>query len=368
MLSHGHKAIHNLLHKVEDCAQSRGLSFAGRYKFTKGNGDSEYASRLAQPLITSYAANDVFEPRDYDLAAGTAWLFSREALAGAFDYLFIDEAGQLSLADAIAVSGAAKNIVLLGDPLQLAQVSQGTHPLHAGASVLAHLLDGSETVGEDRGIFLDVSYRMHPEICRFISETVYAERLRPAPDTHHQMVHSAGLSGSGMRFLPIPHEGNGRESTEEAERVVTEIALLLQGTVTDKHAVTRQMRQSDVIVVTPYNAQRRRISKGLRQAGMVDVRVGTVDKFQGQEAFVVFYSMATSSGADIPRDNDFLFEQNRFNVAVSRARALSIVVCSPRLLETRCVSTEQMRLVNNLCRYTEFSTAGAAAAPALQTP
>jgi uncharacterized protein len=272
-----------------------------------------------------------------------------------FDYLFIDEAGQLALADAIAVSAAARNVVLLGDPLQLAQVSQGTHPLHAGESVLDHLLGDAHTVPEDRGIFLDTSYRMHPEICGFISDTMYAGRLHPSPNARNHSVQSAGLSGSGLRYVAIPHEGNGRESIEEAERIVREIGLLLQGTVTDARGVTRPLQPSDIIIVTPYNAQRRLIAKLLRDAG-IDVRTGTVDKFQGQEAFVVFYSMATSSGNDIPRDIGFLFEQNRFNVAVSRARALSVVVSSPWLLDTPPRSAEQMALLNCLASFVERSS------------
>jgi uncharacterized protein len=354
VLSNGHKVIHHLLHKVEECARERGLSFRGMYKYSNGNGDSLYVSQMHDPFITSYAKNEPFEDEKYDLAAGTSWLFSREGLTGKFDYLFIDEAGQVSLADAIAVSAAAENIVLLGDPLQLAQVSQGIHPLQAGASVLEHLLGQSQTVPEDRGIFLDVSYRMHPEICTFISETVYGRRLRAGEKTERQCVNSPGFSGCGLRYIALPHEGNSRESREEAQRIVAEIALLLQGTVTDEDGVTRAITPNDIIIVTPYNAQRRLISRLLRDAD-IHVRVGTVDKFQGQEAFVVFYSMATSSGNDFPRDLGFLFEQNRFNVAISRARAMSVVVSSPQLLEIQCHTVDQMTLVNLMCRYSELS-------------
>ncbi|HKU69191.1 MAG TPA: TM0106 family RecB-like putative nuclease [Candidatus Baltobacteraceae bacterium] len=360
VLSNGHKAMHHLLHKVEACAQEKGLSFRGLYKHTNGNGDSQYISKLNRPFIESVAKNEPFEDEQYNLAAGTAWLFSRDALTGTFDYLFIDEAGQLSLADAIAVSAAAKNVVLLGDPLQLAQVSQGVHSLHCGASVLEHLLGDAQTVPEHRGIFLDISYRMHPDICAFISDAVYTSRLQAGPKTHRQRVALPVMSGhpelveGRLRYIPIAHEGNSRESREEAEWVVEAIVLLLQGTVTDEDAVTRPMQPDDIIVVTPYNAQRRLITKLLRERG-VNVRVGTVDKFQGQEAFVVFYSMATSSGTHIPRDLGFVFEQNRFNVAISRARALSVVVSSPGLLRVPCHSAEQMALVNLLCRYVERS-------------
>ena len=352
VLSTGHKAIHHLLHKVETCMQERRRSFRGLYKHSQGNAGSQYVSQLATPFIESVDDNDAFGNRGYDLAGGTAWLFSRAELAGTFDYLFIDEAGQVSLADALAVSACAKNVVLLGDPSQLAQVSRGIHALHANDSVLQHLLGEEQTVPPERGIFLDVSYRMHPDICSFVSEAMYEGRLAADPKTLNHRVTSAGLSGSGLRYVPIEHTGNSSSSTEEAGRIAGEIALLLRGTLADDDGVERPVRSSDIIVVTPYNAQRRLIGKTLRNAG-IDVRVGTVDKFQGQEAAVVFYSMATSSGEDIPRDLEFLFEQNRFNVAVSRARALTVLVCSPRLLDISCRTAEQMALVNLLCAFSE---------------
>ncbi len=350
VLSNSHKAIHNLLRKVEECAHKRGVTFAGLYKHS--DEDSRYLSELVQPLITSINSNEPFESGDCRLAAGTAWLFTRHAVAGKFDYLFIDEAGQVSLADALAVSLAARNIVLLGDPLQLAQVSQGTHPIGAGVSILEHLLGDRQTVAPDRGIFLEISHRMHPEICKFISQSMYEGRLHAGKDNGLQRVDSPGLSGSGMQFIAIDHEGNSRESREEAERIVAEIRLLLQGTLTDAKGQRRALTPADVIVVTPYNAQRRLIAKLLRDEG-VDVRVGTVDKFQGQEACVVFYSMATSSGNDLPRDVGFLFEKNRFNVAISRARAMSIVLAGAALPDVRCRSIDQIATVNILCSYIE---------------
>ncbi len=208
MLSTGHKAIHNLLHKVEQCALRCGRHSRGCTNTPKITATRSTYRVFAQPFISSHASNEPFEEGRYDLAAGTAWLFARAALTGAFDYLFIDEAGQISLADAIAVSAAAKNIVLLGDPLQLAQVSQGTHPPHAGASILEHLLGDAQTVPEDRGVFLDTSYRMHPDICDFISASVYGGRLHAAHDTKRQRVNSGRLSGAGLRYIPTVHEGN----------------------------------------------------------------------------------------------------------------------------------------------------------------
>ena len=353
VVSNGHKAIQHLLHKVELGMAQRGASFRGLYKH--GSETSVYVSRLEQPFITSTGDNASFRDGDFDLAGGTAWLFSRPELCGAFDYLFVDEAGQVSLADALAVAGCAKNVVLLGDPAQLSQVSQGSHPYRADWSVLAHVLGDDATIAPSRGIFLDVSYRLQPEICRFVSDAMYDGRLTPALSTARHAVQSEGLYGGGLRFLPIEHCGNSASSLEEAEAIVREVTLLREGSVTDDDGVERPIRDQDIIVVTPYNAQRRLIERRLRDAGF-SIPVGTVDKFQGQEAAVVFYSMATSSGDDVPRDLQFLFEQNRFNVAVSRARALSVLVCSPRLLDVSCNSPEQMAMINFLCAYVEKST------------
>ncbi len=354
VVSTGHKAIHHLLHKVETRMHERRASFRGLYKHSPTSQHSQYRSPLADPLIESTDDNKAFSGLDFDLAGGTAWLFSRPELCGAFDYLFIDEAGQVSLADAIAIAACAKNVVLLGDPAQLAQVSQGSHPYRAGWSVLEHLLNDEPTIGPDRGIFLDVSYRMHPEICDFISLAMYDGRLSHGNHTMHHAVRSAGLTGGGLRYIPIEHSANSASSVEEADRIVREITLLRDGFVTDDDNIERAIRDEDIIVVTPYNAQRRLIERKLRDAGL-QIAVGTVDKFQGQEAAVVFYSMATSSGDDVPRDVGFLFEQNRFNVAVSRARAMSVLVCSPRLLDVSCNSPQQMTMINFLCAYVEKS-------------
>lgn len=360
VMSTGHKAIHNLLHKVEACMRERGASFRGLYKHS--NGDSEYVSEASSRFITSISDNRAFDADDYQLAGGTAWLFSRVELQQRFDYLFIDEAGQVSLADALAVSMCARNVVLLGDPSQLSQVSQASHPdKKAAASVLAHLLGDAQTVPPHRGIFLDVSYRMHPDICDFVSKAMYGGRLQASQDTRLHRIVLDDSSRGGLRFIGLEHTGNSSSAPEEADLIVGEILRLLQRKVVDSRpadaaGLERAMCASDIIVVTPYNAQRRLIAQKLKAAGL-SVKVGTVDKFQGQEAAVVFYSMATSSGEDVPRNMKFLFAANRFNVAVSRARALSVLVCSPQLLDTACNSPEEMALVNLLCAFAERAPA-----------
>lgn len=354
VVARSHAAVHHLLHKVEQTARECDVRFAGLYKHSQD--DSVYVSPLEAPLIASTSSNGDFTAKEHALAGGTPWLFARPELRGAYDVLVIDEAGQLALGDALACATAAHNVVLLGDPLQLAQVSQGAHPPGSGASVLEHLLGEEHTVPPDRGVFLDVSYRMHPAICGFISETVYDGRLTAAASTARHRVAAAGaLGGAGLRFMPVEHGGNGRESGEEAERVAEAVAALLRGGVTPPHGPERPLVPGDILIVTPYNAQRRRIAQTLARFGVPPVAVGTVDKFQGQEAAVVFYSMATSSADDLPRDLSFLFEKNRFNVAVSRAQALAVLVCSPRLLEVRCTTPAEMELASLLCAYVERS-------------
>jgi uncharacterized protein len=340
-----HKAIHNLLRELETVARKDGVPFRGLKKSTTENPESGYQS----DFFTSESVNSRFVEmsRQAQVLAGTAWLFSRSELDGQLDYLVIDEAGQVSLADALAVGTSAHNLILLGDPLQLAQVSQGIHPPGCGASVLEHLLAEAPTIPEDRGIFLERSYRMHPEVCAFISEIVYADRLH----SDNSAARRTTSFGTGIRFIPVEHQGNRSASDEEVAQIATLIADMLQGSFTDAEGTTRQLREQDFMVVAPYNAQVHRLRVGLPDG----VRVGTVDKFQGQEAPIVFFSMATSSGEDVPRNLAFLFSRNRLNVAISRAQCLALLVCSPRLLEARCHSIEEMELVNALCRLVEYA-------------
>jgi predicted RecB family nuclease len=320
-----HKAIHKFLRDVRDAALEQGLSFHGRKKCSD-DPDTKYEDEF----VDCSGSNEDLRDEELELVAGTSFLFSREGQA--VDTLFVDEAGQVSLADVLAVGTSARNVVLLGDPNQLAQVSQGSHPPGANASVLQHLLGEDETVRPGMGLFLEETYRMRPEVNRFISETFYEGRLEPAPVTLERSV----PDGNGIRFLPVEHEGNRTQSVEEADAVAAEIARL---------AVSHE----DVIVVAPYNAQVR----CLREKVPALVQVGTVDKFQGQQAPVVFYSMGSSSSEDVPRGLDFLFSRNRLNVAISRAQCLAYLVCSPRLLDANCQTVEQMRLANALCRLVE---------------
>ena len=283
------------------------------------------------------------------IVGGTAWLFSRPEFDGTFDALFVDEAGQVSLANAVAMGTCARNIVLIGDPMQLPQVVQGGHPEQAGLSALEYLLGEARTVPADRGIFLPITRRMHPALCGFVSRQVYEGRLQAHADTARQAVLCPGLPEAGARLVPVPHEGNAQESPEEVAAIAATVDRLTGGRWRDREGRERPLRHEDVIVVAPYNAQ----VNALRDALPERVRVGTVDKFQGKQAAVCLVSMTTSSAEELPRDIAFLFSLNRINVAISRAKALSLVFASPRLLEVPCATLDQMRLVNTLCALAE---------------
>jgi len=238
------------------------------------------------------------------------------------DVLLIDEAGQLSLADALAASCSAKNLILLGDPLQLSQVAKAVHPDGSGNSVLEDILGDDVTLPNDRGVFLSETRRMHPDVCGFISEQIYAGRLGSHPACRRQST----VAGTGLRLLASKHHGNTTSSVEEAELIADEIGRLIGTEWIDCKGAIKPLLANDFMVVAPYNDQVRtvqeRLSRDLRTA---KVPVGTVDKFQGGEAVVVFFSMATSSGEDVTRGADFLFSRNRLNVAISRARTVDDV-------------------------------------------
>jgi len=356
VMANGHKAVHNLLRKVEETAIARGVRFSGAHKESDATEGSAYVSAAGCDFIESSDDYGFLCDESRQLISGSSHAWAAEKLARTVDYLFIDEAGQISLADALVAAMKADNVVLLGDPLQLPQVSQGSHPLGTDLSILEHLLGEAGTVPKDAGVFLELSYRMHPEIGDFISKAIYEGRLRSAERTAGNRVASRGLTGSGLRYVPVEHEGNSRCAPEESERIVEEIRLLLAGTVAVNGEAERKLTQHDIMIVAPYNVQRRKIGEDLKRAGLADVRVGTVDKFQGQEAPVVFYSMTTSSAENIPRGKDFLFDKNRFNVAVSRAQCMSVLVCSPRLLDAPCKKPHEMLLVNLLCSFIEAAT------------
>jgi uncharacterized protein len=290
------------------------------------------------------------------LVGATAWAFSRAELAGRFDYLFIDEAGQVSLANAVAVGQSARNLVLVGDQMQLAQPTQGTHPGDTGLSCLEYLLQGRATVPPELGIFLGRSRRMHPDVCRFISDAIYDGRLESIAETaRHRILMSPASTvvpvEAGVVWVPVAHDGCTQSSDEECDAIVRIVEELLGRRVVDDEGTERPMRPEDILIVAPFNLQVRCLKERVDPR----IRVGTVDRFQGQEAPAVIVSLCASTLDEAPRGAGFLLSPNRLNVAVSRAQALAIVVGSPERLEVRAKSVEEMRLVNLLCQLVQYA-------------
>jgi len=344
--SNSHKAINNLLSHIERVAKERQVTFRGVKKSTAGNPDSAFEGEFIKDVFN----NDDVEGYNAQLVAGTAWLFSREEFDEAFEYLFIDEAGQVALANLIAMGTCAKNIILLGDQMQLGQPIQGVHPGRSGESTLEYLLDGLATIPPERGVFLKTTWRMHPDVCRFISDAVYDSRLEAHPDNARQglvlnrKAHPL-LKPTGIQYIPAGHEGCSQRSEEEAAVVLALYSSLLNQHYVDKNGKKRRLGPESILIVAPYNMQVNMLKATLPP----EARIGTVDKFQGQEAEVVIISMATSSGDDLPRNIEFLYSKNRLNVAISRARCLAVLIANPALMAIRCTTPDQMALVNTLC-------------------
>jgi predicted RecB family nuclease len=357
-----HKVIGNLLDAVMVAAREAGVPVRALQK-------ADELQRCSDADVQCVGSNgqvvDAVDAGDVDLVAGTSWLFAREELAGRFDVLVVDEAGQRSLADTIAVSRAAANLVLLGDPQQLRQPGKGIHPDGADVSALQHVLGEEEVLPTDRGVFLDRSWRMAPALCRVVSELSYGGELQPAPVTAGNALDmpTRWAAPAGIGWVPVEHEGNGSASPEEAA-VVAALVADLMGCSWRGSGVEKLIGPADVLVVTPYNAQVNQVRGALAAVGLGAVEVGTVDKFQGREAAVAVFSLAASSGAHVPRRLDFLLDRHRLNVALSRAKTVAYLVGSPALLTSPVQTPEQLRLVNGLCRLVETATQPALASMA----
>jgi uncharacterized protein len=350
VMSMSHKAINNLLKNVEEVAAEKGVQFSGIKK------SSEEDHQLNGSVIVDSDKNEEVCCGDHGLIGGTAWLFSRPEMEQKLDYLFVDEAGQVSLADIVATGLSAKNIVLVGDQMQLGQPTKGKHPGGSGVSGLDYLMGKWATVPDDRGVFLEHTWRLHPKLCSFISDAFYDGKLKSAECTYGQKLDlgddlGGTLAPFGLRFVSVEHKWNTQRSEEEAARVKDAYQALLGRPWTNQKGETRPITTEDVLVVSPYNMQVNLLKRTLPPGA----RVGTVDKFQGQEAAVVLVSMAASDADSAPRGIDFLFEKNRLNVALSRARCLSVVFCSPALLDVVCTELHRMMLVNSVCWADDFA-------------
>ena len=351
--ANSHAVIKNVLTKVAEVARDEPV----RALHIDDDDSDDAVSRPFELDDDKERVTKRLAARELDVVGGTSWAWSNERFTQSVDVLVVDEAGQMSLANVLAVARAAESLVLFGDPAQLEQPQKGVHPPGAEVSALEHLLGADAlTLPPDRGVFLPLTRRLHPKICSFISKVFYESRLEPDPalGLERQLIDGPGsFAGAGLRYLPVRHRGNTNESDEEVgviRRLVGDL-FAASPTFTDREGKTRPLTERDVLVVSPYNAQVAALSRALP-----GFRVGTVDKFQGQEAPIVVYSMATSTAEDAPRGLEFLYSLNRLNVAVSRAQALAVLVASPELPRAACKTPRQMKLVNGLCSYLELAT------------
>ena len=349
--ANSHKVIRNLLDEVIDAAPTMGVDIRCAQKPETGNKEEDCTSlqfiRNNEKLI-AFVNDDGAK-----VVAATPFFWSREDVEGLIDVLFVDEAGQMSLANALAISGSAETVVLLGDPQQLEQPTKGSHPDGTEVSALDHLIGAEQTISDTQGLFLETSYRMAPAIRALVSELFYNGKLESvAGCERHEIIADGIIKGAGLRYLPVSHSGNTSSSVEEAEAVAHLVSEILGSNPSwiDRGGVERIVELKDILIIAPYNAQVFEIKKIIPNA-----KVGTVDKFQGQEAPIAIYSMATSSHSDAPRGMEFLYSANRFNVAISRAKCISILVASSDVFEPECRTPRQMQLANAFCRFLEVS-------------
>ena len=358
--SNSHKAVVNLLKACGDAARRNGRKLVGLKVGDEPDKDLHSANPDLRYVKDTGAARAEYSG---GIIAGTAWLFSRPEWKNQLDFLFIDEAGQVSLANAVATARSARNLVLLGDQMQLEQPVQGAHPGDAGLSALHYALKDTEkskedapvfhaVVPPDRGLFLGESWRMHPNVCRFISESIYEGRLGSIPECANQKIDVPANGSayvkieSGIVFSGVEHDGDVQRSDEEVERVKAIYNELFNRPFTDKNGKIKPLELSDFLFIAPYNAQVR----ALRAALPKGARVGSVDKFQGQEAAVCILSLCSSYGEYGSRGLKFILDRSRINVAISRAKCLAVVVGDPRIANSAAGSIGEMMLLNLFCK------------------
>ncbi len=347
------KAVDALLNKVAELAEERHIDITCH---KKGKTPEDYNGPI------SYCANNGKLRADLRketyVLGGTLWLWCHDWFRESIDYLIVDEAGQMSLANVLAACRSTNNLILLGDPQQLQQPQQASHPEGSDISALEYFSGSNKTMPPEQGLFLAETWRLHPDICKFTSAAFYENRLLPrerTDDEPYQRIDSEyRVSGSGLRYLPMEHSGNQSSSMEEAHAIKQLIKELEQSKIALSNTTTepKTITPEDILIITPFNAQIAVLTELLSDYAS---RIGTVDRFQGQESAVVIYSMASSSADDAPRGMGFLYDPNRLNVATSRAQILCIVVASTELFKPSCKTPADMAMANGLCVYRELA-------------
>jgi uncharacterized protein len=339
--SNSHKAVNNMLEAVIEDMNERDIGgMVGKVHNKNDDLLYENARIVLKKSPKEMSLNEVV------VVGGTAWTFANDSFIDQLDYLFVDEAGQVSLANMIGMSASCKNIILIGDQMQLANPSQGMHPENSGDSCLDYLLKDSPTIAIDKGVLLPDTYRMHSKICHFISSRVYENRITSIESNDTRVINHNSKSmlqkNFGIEYIPLEHIGNEQASIEEALKIKEITQSLLVSKKIDRDGQESDITQEDILIVTPYNHQVRLLSDTLGSS----FNVGTVDKFQGREAPIVIISMASSNALTSPRGLSFLFDPNRLNVAISRAQSLAILVASRELERPIATNQKDMKLSN----------------------
>ena len=335
--SNSHQTIHYLLKKIEKKAIRKDMRFSGIKKTNASTGNSFYHGDFIQNESNLNEIN-----LNADLFAGTIRTFASPYFDNRLDYLFIDEAEQVDIANVIAISNASKNIILIGDPMQLIRPK-------SNSSILDLLLGDRMTIPADRGIFLSLSYRLKPEICRFISDVFYEGRLISSENASPRKLHLQGtnLPNDGIAIINTDPQNDSKQSSDEAEIIKNLYRTLLGQTFSDKDNRMRKINENDILVVTPYNFQ----MNSLRALLPDNARIGTIDKFQGQEAPIVLISMANSKTRQISQKTvDYIYSRSHLNVSLSLAQCLTVIVTNTDMMNTECSTVEQMKLINTYCQ------------------
>ena len=368
--ANSHKVIFNLLSKIEELAVEDNFIFKGFHKpgsdKDKRFNDGKFIKNTARVKVGKTKEGKplykeqmdlLFESLEADLFSGTAWCFTRydkktghPACDQRLDYIFIDEASQLSIADTVAISLAAENVIIIGDQMQLGSPTRALHPGESGNSAPQYLLEDKDTIPSNKGIFIEKSRRLHPDVCSFISENFYDSRLKSHEFTKKRSIKFSDkeklLTSSGIILLDAKHKEISRQKSVEEGEIIKKLFKKIIGSTfideTKREKIERKITIEDILVVTPYNVQVNYLKSILPEGS----KIGTIDKFQGQEAPISIVSMTSTNSESLPRNIDFFFSRNRLNVAISRSQCLSIVIMNKELLETNCKKIEHIKLVN----------------------
>nr|BDT27422.1 TM0106 family RecB-like putative nuclease [Bacteriovorax sp. HI3] len=345
-----HKVISNLMSKIHEASVKENVPL-NIYQKTK----LEEETNKNIKYIQSKGLDEVLNMKKPFVLGGTDFMWASENCTDKVDYLIVDEAGQFSLVGIMSIAHVAKNIILLGDGSQLKQPIQGAHPPGCEVSALDYIVGDHQTLPKEKGVFLPVTYRLHPDICQFNSELFYENRLKAVDGNQCQnIIGKNNFVGKNLAYVEVEHWGNTNYSIEEAQKIkeIVEELVTNENTFTlfkDGKEISFRVTYEAIKIISPYNAQVNRLKQLLPE-----VSIGTVDKFQGQEAPIIIYSMATSSQEDAPRGMEFLYSGNRLNVAVSRAECLFIMVANKEIFEPNCKSPAQIKLANSFCRFLEI--------------